>query len=112
VPGGGTASAVAREVTTELTMACPVQPAAAPTRLATSVMVLGRPALVTEIPALVKAGAAVVTLCHREKSRGTAVRRQQERHGPVRRVQTPLSTVFVGASKRASKCTVEKPPGR
>jgi hypothetical protein len=112
VPGGGTGSAMAREVATGLTMACPVQPAVAPTQPATSVVVLGRPALVTEIPALVKAGAAVVTLHHREESRGTAVLRQQERHSPVQRVQTPLVTAFVSTSKRASKCTSEKPPGR
>jgi hypothetical protein len=51
----------------------------------------------------------VVTLHHREESRGAAMRRQQERHRPAQRVQIPPSMAPAAARKRESKCAPEKP---
>jgi hypothetical protein len=71
--GGGAAHAAAREAMVGLTAACPGQPVAAPSRPGASVVMLGWPALVTEVHVPAKEGATVVTLLHREQSRGAAM---------------------------------------
>jgi hypothetical protein len=108
-PDGGTTRIVAREVAAGLAMAFPVQPAAAPTWPTTSVVMLGRLALATEVPAPVMSGAMVITLCHLEERHGAAMHHQQERHKPTQRVQTPPGMASAAARNRASKCTLEKP---
>jgi hypothetical protein len=106
-PDDGAANATARRAAAGLALACPAQPTAASPRPATPIVVRGRPALTTEIPAPATAGAAVVTLHHREESRCTAVRHQQ-RQGPTQEVQIPSGVTPIATKKRASKCTPEK----
>jgi hypothetical protein len=103
--GGGTASTMGREIASGLTMDYPVQPADPADNVRCGA---GVPALATKVPAPAKAGATVITLCHHEESRGATVHRQQERHKPAQRVQTPPGMAYAAARKRASKCAPEK----
>jgi hypothetical protein len=66
-----------------LTLACPTQPTTTLPQPATLVVVQERSALMMEIPAPAKVGAAVITMRRCEKNRNPAVRRQQEWHEPA-----------------------------
>jgi hypothetical protein len=102
-PSGGAARTAACKGTVGITTVCPAQPVVTPSQLAASVVTLGRPALVTEVPAPAKAGAAVITLHHCEESRSAAVHHQQGWWPPASEALVPPGPVLAAAKKRASR---------
>jgi hypothetical protein len=82
-PGSGATNTTAHRVAAGLALACPAQPTTTSSRPATLVVLRERFALMMEIPAPAKAGAAVITMHHCEMSRSAAAHRQQEWHEPA-----------------------------
>jgi hypothetical protein len=73
------------------------------------VVTLGRPALVTEVPALAKVRAVVNTLLCRMESCGVAVDHQQGRRALAPEALAPPSLVLTAVKKRTCRHAPEKP---
>jgi hypothetical protein len=108
-PSGGAARTAACKGTVGIATVCPAQPVVAPSQLTVSVVTLGRPALVTEVPAPAKAGAAVITLHRCEESRSAAVHRQQGRRPPAPEALVPPGPALAAMKKRASRHASKSP---
>jgi hypothetical protein len=106
---GGGAHVAAREAMVGLAAACPAQLVTAPSPPAALAVMLGRPAVVTEVPMTLKEGVAVVTLLCQEESRDTAMHHQQGRRAPSPEASVPLGPALAAVKKRASKRTPDKP---